>query len=236
MTRKIAVVNDYDGLYGRFWSNLGEIVRPYTQFLEDPKSFDLLCFTGGEDVSPELYGHKNLASGNSVARDTHERLFFAAAMQNGVPMTGICRGAQLLNVLLGGTMVQHLRTDHGGGRHKCHTFDGQAFMVTSSHHQMIVPGNGGEVLAWAEEHLGYEDCVYDGTLPGSVLTDAGKMIVGDDYPLVRVTEAIAYPKYKVFAVQNHPEWQSLSENGPQWALQKIREICFGERKIMEAGA
>ena len=221
MSRRICVVNDYDGLYGRYWSQLGEVVRPYTAFLEDPKGFDLLCFTGGEDVSPELYGHRNLASGNSPERDTLERRYFGIAIENGIPMTGICRGAQFLNVMLGGTMVQHLKRSHGGGKHRVLAADGSDFLATSSHHQMIVPTPEGQVIAWAEEALLAGDCVYDGHLP--------EVVQDPEYPKeIRVTEAVLYPAVKVFAVQGHPEWQDIKELFPQWTLQQIRKYCFGE--------
>jgi len=51
-----------------------------------------------------------------------------------------------------------------------------------------------------------------------------------------VTEAIAYPKSKVFGVQGHPEWQNIDGPSSQWVLQQIREICFGEGKVLQAGA
>ena len=220
--KRICVVDDYDGMYGRFWGNLGSVVRKSQEFLKDPTSFDLVCFTGGEDVSPELYGHENLASGNSIRRDEIERLYFQAALDNEIPMTGICRGAQFLNVMAGGTMVQHLKANHGGGRHLCVTKDGQTFHVTSSHHQMIVPKpEVGQVLAWANVALRVEDMVYAGDKAdlNLLLNESGR---------VRVTEAIHYPDFKIFGVQHHPEWQDIREEGPQWTLQKIRELCFGE--------
>jgi gamma-glutamyl-gamma-aminobutyrate hydrolase PuuD len=222
----ILVINDYDRLYGRFWSHLGEITRDASILFTDPDRIELVCFTGGEDVSPELYGHKNLASGNSKERDEKEVLIFEMARKHEIPMTGICRGAQFLNVMCGGSMVQHLKASHGGGQHRCQTYDGQEFQVTSSHHQMIVPGEGCEVLAWAAIRLNRGNCVYDGTLPKSVLERDEE--VGS---VVRVTEAIAYPKLRIFGVQHHPEWQRIEEEGPQWTLAKTREICLGKGNL-----
>lgn len=224
--RRICVVNDYDGLYGKFWGNLGQVVRPATTFLKDPTSFDLVCFTGGEDVSPELYGHRNLASGNSMDRDMQEKRFFDLAQEHEIPMTGICRGAQFLNVMAGGTMVQHLRKDHGGGRHLAHTRDGKQFVVTSSHHQMIVPGKGGRVLSWADEMLPMDALVYDGDLI-EALGPCGSVWPGNVQALV--TEAVYYPEHRIFGVQHHPEWQDLDEEAPQWTLRMIRELLLGEK-------
>jgi len=219
----ILAVNDYDSMYGRFWSNLGgEVVTDPTILFKNPTSIKLVCFTGGEDVSPELYGHKNLGSHNSKARDEREALIFEMAKKHKIPMTGICRGSQFLNVMCGGTMVQHLKASHGGGLHRCQTIDGKEFQVTSSHHQMIVPGPGGEVLAWAHMRLNPGNCVYDGQLPTSVLEP------DEDRFVVKVTEAIYYPDLRVFAVQHHPEWQKIEEEAPQWTLNKIAELCWGQ--------
>jgi gamma-glutamyl-gamma-aminobutyrate hydrolase PuuD len=226
----ILVVNDYDGLYGRFWSHLaGTITTDIEILFKEPERIRLVCFTGGEDVSPGIYGHQNLQSHCSRRRDEEEVLIFQQAQKHKIPMTGICRGSQFLNVMCGGTMVQHLKRNHGGGLHECQTIDGKTFKVTSSHHQMSVPGEGGEVLAWADQRVGVEDCVYDGELPDSILEKDAETIKEDGEPLVRVTEALYYPEYKVFAVQHHPEWQKIQEDAPQWTLNKISELCWDVR-------
>lgn len=223
--RRIYVENDYDGNYGRFWGQLGEIERERSEFLADPKSFDLVCFTGGEDVSPELYGHRNIQSGCSARRDEREQQVFDLAKQWKIPMTGICRGSQFLNVQMGGTMVQHLRKGHGGSPHMSHTVDGQQFEVTSSHHQMSVLGNGGILLGWADTELPVDALVYDGDPREALaLYDA---LLDEDRCLV--TEAFAYPGADIFAVQHHPEWQDINEEAPQWTLRMIREYCLGEK-------
>ncbi len=229
MSKRILVVSDYDGLYGRFWGQLGEISCDITEFMIEPGLFDLICFTGGEDVSPELYGHKNLASHNNSARDRKEVVIFEMAHKHEIPMTGICRGSQLLNVMCGGTMVQDLRMGHGGGRHLMETRGRQAMQsmqVTSSHHQMSVLGEGGIFFGASREMIPTEACIYDGDL--RELDE--KHVVWDcngHYDLC-VTEAFAYPHERIFAVQHHPEWQDINEEAPQWTLRKIREICFRE--------
>lgn len=218
---KIFIANDYDGLYGKFWSELGDVTTRTPEFMADPESFGLVGFTGGEDVSPELYGHENLQSHSSLARDKREMLIFEIAHKHKIPMTGICRGSQFLNVMCGGTMVQHLAQSHGGGRHGCVTHEGPEFEVTSSHHQMSVPGPKGQVLAWAKERLEPEDLVYAG-FP----LDLARSIDPDGRVLV--TEAIYYPHSRVFGVQHHPEWQEVDCEAAQWTLGKIRELILKE--------
>jgi len=226
MQKTIYIEDDYDGLYKRYWANLGKIITRRDHFLSEPEAFDLVCFTGGEDVSPELYGHRNLMSGNSKRRDEIEQEVFDLAKQWKIPMTGICRGSQFLNVQMGGTMVQHLRKSHGGSPHMSHTKDGFAFPVTSSHHQMSILGKGGVLLGWADEELPVEALVYDGD-PREALALAGNLLEDDR---ILVTEAFAYPEKKIFGAQFHAEWMDIASEAARWQLQKTMEFCWGQER------
>ncbi|MDT6985811.1 gamma-glutamyl-gamma-aminobutyrate hydrolase family protein [Streptomyces lusitanus] len=71
---------------------------------------DGLVIAGGPDVEPVHYGAEpDPRTGPPArARDAWELALIAAALERGVPLLGICRGMQLLNVALGGTLVQHV--------------------------------------------------------------------------------------------------------------------------------
>ncbi|MFZ7093890.1 gamma-glutamyl-gamma-aminobutyrate hydrolase family protein [Primorskyibacter sp. 2E233] len=73
----------------------------------DLDDVDGIIIGGGDDIAPELYGGK---LGISVRldrdRDSFERDLAETAIQQGIPVLGICRGAQMLNVALGGTLDQ----------------------------------------------------------------------------------------------------------------------------------
>lgn len=77
-------------------------------------SCDGILFTGGQDVSPSLYGMED-KTGNVVPspeRDSLETLLFRLVLEARKPVLGICRGLQLLNALLGGTLWQDLPSEH----------------------------------------------------------------------------------------------------------------------------
>jgi len=76
---------------------------------------DGLILTGGGDLDPALYGGTTHASiyGVDAERDASEVALARAANASGLPTLGICRGAQVVNVALGGTLVEHLPDEIG---------------------------------------------------------------------------------------------------------------------------
>jgi putative glutamine amidotransferase len=77
---------------------------------------DAIVLTGGEDVDPARYGAaRSPALGTAdYARDDFELALFAAARQRGLPILGICRGIQVINVAMGGTLWQDLPSERPG--------------------------------------------------------------------------------------------------------------------------
>lgn len=134
----------------------------------------LLC--GGDDIDPSFFGQENCGSeAPDLVRDEAELALFAAFCQAGKPILGICRGMQLINVALGGTLIQDLPPEtrifhRGDPRSKVHPIRagegsllhrlyGPVFPVNSTHHQAVDRLGAGLVpTAWAEAGFveGYE--------------------------------------------------------------------------------
>ena len=74
---------------------------------------DGYLFTGGHDVDPALYGAEKSARCGTInaGRDTMERELLQIALETDKPILGICRGIQLINAVLGGTLYQDLETE-----------------------------------------------------------------------------------------------------------------------------
>lgn len=81
------------------------------------KNCDGLLFTGGQDVSPELYGQKALDGLVECCskRDLMEKKILDIALSKEKSILGICRGIQFINVALGGTLYQDLPSMHKSG-------------------------------------------------------------------------------------------------------------------------
>jgi putative glutamine amidotransferase len=80
------------------------------------EAIDALILSGGDDIDPRLYGAEPspLLGPIDAARDLFELALFAGARQRAMPILGICRGLQLINVGLGGTLWQDLPSERAG--------------------------------------------------------------------------------------------------------------------------
>ena len=108
---------------------------------------DGLILSGGDDVWPERYGRTRHARTNLVSkeRDTFDFQLVRQALDMDIPMLGICHGIQLINVVMGGTLIQDIPS-HSKVTHKVTVERGtrlyeflktDELMVNSSHHQAI---------------------------------------------------------------------------------------------------
>ncbi|GGW15865.1 gamma-glutamyl-gamma-aminobutyrate hydrolase [Streptomyces globisporus] len=114
-------------------------------------ALDGLVIAGGADVEPARYGAAADPRTGPPARerDAWELELIRAAIDQQVPLLGICRGMQLLNVARGGTLIQHLEDHTGGlgvfGSHPVTPVTGTAYadavpedaMVPAYHHQAV---------------------------------------------------------------------------------------------------
>ena len=116
-----------------------------------PEYADLGLFTGGEDVTPSLYGaFPHPMTHSNIQRDESERMYFDAFKEFGTPMIGICRGGQFLNVMSGGEMYQHV-THHTNDHVIMDVLSQNTLWASSTHHQMMKPSVKGLVVATAYE-------------------------------------------------------------------------------------
>lgn len=148
---------------------------------------DGLLITGGADIHPGYFGqkpHKKL-SRTTAARDKFELQAISLALKKEIPILGVCRGLQVLNVSFGGTLYQDLsciprrilrHTDPGqtgkvfhkvevSRGSKLHRITGRSSIeVNSSHHQAIdVPGEGLRATAFSTDGVieGIEHADFD---------------------------------------------------------------------------
>jgi putative glutamine amidotransferase len=112
---------------------------------------DALLLIGGADIDPAIYGaaREPATEGTYPERDRFEIALLTGAIERGLPVLGICRGMQILNVALGGTLVQDLIDADGSHPHRrsVGSFEGSEHVVT------LTPGSLAAHAAGEEQHV-----------------------------------------------------------------------------------
>ncbi|MBM3441583.1 MAG: aldehyde dehydrogenase family protein [Bacteroidetes bacterium] len=139
---------------------------------------DALVLSGGVDMQPACYGglerYPNMPEAFEPERDAFEAQAYAYAKSRSLPVLGICRGMQLVNILEGGSMLPdlgpagnalHRKASETDKRHLVQLLPGSLLqeacgciegVVNSAHHQAIDPvrvGHGLRVTAWSEDGI-----------------------------------------------------------------------------------
>jgi putative glutamine amidotransferase len=117
--------------------------------LELLERIDALLLIGGSDIDPALYGAQREPETEQtyLARDEFEIALLRAALERGLPVLAICRGMQLLNVALGGTLEQDLAAPDSSHPHRktVGSFEGSEHVVTLAPGSLAARAAGEEV-------------------------------------------------------------------------------------------
>lgn len=167
-----------------------------------------LVVWGGSDISPTLYN-------KPVSRATHaeERLshrdaveweLMKGAKELGIPIIGICRGAQMLCALAGGFLIQDV-TNHGSA-HYATTSDGKVLKVSSLHHQMMYPWEVDHVLVAQSKHR----------------LSRHYMDVDTFVEVPCEPEFVYFPKERGIAIQWHPEYMDVECEANNFVKEQVK--------------
>lgn len=187
----------------------------HMEIVNDIEEANLVMFTGGSDINPELYGeNEHPRTYTNEVRDNQEIQAFRRAKELGKRMIGICRGAQLLCVMSGGRLLQHV-TGHGTP-HRVECLwkkTPTTIYSTSTHHQMMYPFDMPKgdyvMLGYSTEKLSktYED------------GNQNEVEVPKDFV---ESEILMFPKNNALAIQGHPE--SFTDKK---SIEIIQELILG---------
>ena len=180
-------------------------------------SADIVLFTGGEDVHPGLYNEKKGRYTNyNEARDVNERDIFYKAQDQGKFMLGVCRGSQILTIMSGGSLVQHVTKHAINGTHPITLINENVDIeITSTHHQMMYPFNLDKskyrIIAKSAENLSEK------YLNGSNLN----MMLSNNFV---EPEIVYYNNTKCLCIQGHPEYMPKDSSAVKYINVLIREF------------
>jgi putative glutamine amidotransferase len=164
---------------------------------------DGLLLSGGADLAPQLFGEDPVRGVNNIsqARDSGELALFAAAAKARLPVMGICRGCQVINVAMGGTLIQDIPSQVPGAL----GHSPQGLPMHEPYHRVdIVSGTsimarafGGDLAVTNSfHHQAIRDVAAGLAITARTRDDIIEAVEGTD------------PGWFVLAVQFHPEGQS----------------------------
>jgi putative glutamine amidotransferase len=186
---------------------LAVLLAPDPQLVQQPAQalelIDGLLLAGGADIDPASYGQPAHAeTRDSVPeRDAFEIALTRAAIELDLPVLGICRGMQLINVALGGTLTQHLPEHLGHQEHRrvLGSFDGSDHDVDVADGTLAMRVIGSARHGTKSHHHQGIDRVGDG------------LRISATSPFDGVIEAVELPQRAfVLGVQWHPEADAMS--------------------------
>ena len=190
-----------------------------SRLLNTPEKVSLVVFTGGHDVSPEMYGEEvGTYTHASAHRDAYESKMFEIALKNKIPMVGICRGSQFLCVKAGGKLCQDI--NNHGQFHQIVTNEGKTLTCNSSHHQMQLPPESAVPLAWASPRLSFDRRTGK---PHYLNGDDKQIEVKEEY------EVVYYPNINAIGIQYHPEWVQADHECAKYAVEVVDKYLFPKK-------
>lgn len=169
--------------------------------MNDINNSDIVVFTGGSDIGPNLYGQSlNRKTSPWPDRDKKEvAIYEYTSKQQDKHFIGICRGGQLLNVLSGGSMWQHVNNHAIGGVHKgIDLRTKKEYFLTSVHHQMMRPSKDAEIITHSGNIATHVEDWQSGV---------NKIEEHEGYDI----ENVWYPKTRSLCFQGHPEFDHSTQ-------------------------
>lgn len=172
---------------------------------ETAEHFDGLVLSGGADVSPKSYGEEPVRPewSGDAQRDTYEIALLDAFRNHDKPVLGVCRGHQLLNVALGGTLYQDLV--HQGVATKPHR---DATIYDDLNHGLRIQNP-----SWLFDLYGIDHAITN-SIHHQGVKDLAPGLVPAAWSEEGIVEAVRDPKSRfVVGVQWHPEWMKKDAAG-----------------------
>lgn len=203
------------------------IEEQYLQFA------DVVVFTGGHDVDPNIYGErKHSTTHSNIGRDIMEQKIFDYCKANTIKMAGICRGSQFLTVMNGGKLVQNINHHAIGGTHDItakvkeskHVTKLVHYQVSSTHHQMMYPWSlkftDYDILAYAKGmssfYAGVPQCEADEQYLNK--KENGQEVIEP--------EVVWYKNSMSLCAQFHPEIMSEKTDGYKYYQSLLADHIF----------
>ncbi|MDX1888667.1 gamma-glutamyl-gamma-aminobutyrate hydrolase family protein [Mycolicibacterium sp. 050158] len=182
---------------------------------------DALLVTGGQDIHPDVWGGdpaladadadpRRDANVHDHERDVYEIALVRAAVERRLPVLGICRGHQVLNVALGGTLVEDIPIDT---------------VIHAAEEAPPTPGHTNHVVTFTPQSLVreiYGDSAQTNSLHHQAVKECGPGVLATGHTVDGSVESIELMGFPVLGVQWHPEWHMELDPVFPWLVEAAR--------------
>lgn len=203
--------------FNKLFDSCRQVFRP--EHLTDDS---VLLLWGGEDISPSIYGQQpeyTYAPDLPSIRDRMEINLVGRAVELGLPIIAVCRGAQLMCCLSGGSLYQHVN-NHAGQNHILKLDSGGVIASNSYHHQMMNlnkrDGKGKvdhHLIGWVDPVLGTQHKVQGGDAPKPDLEP----------------EIVYFPRTKALCIQGHPEYLTQDNPFTKYCVELVQQYTLAKQ-------
>lgn len=190
--------------------------------VHNPAKADIIIWNGGEDIATSIYNEDPISRNipKSLSKRDREEIDMFNEFSYGSTklLLGICRGAQLLNVLNGGSLWQDVN-----GHHTSHPMmdlrTGETIQVTSTHHQQFRPGVLGQLIGVSSQ-----------STAKAAMGELKHFIKVPDLKHGQDAEIVWYPHTRSLCIQGHPEYVPGSRFS-DYTLDLIKEFYQKSQKV-----
>jgi len=186
---------------------------------------DLVVLQGGSDIDPKMYNEeRHITTWSNEWADMEVKEEYEEARDRGLPVVGICKGAQFICIMNGGSLYQDV-DNHTTGHDMLDVGTGEVIPVTSTHHQMMREG---------KDSKGVVIGVANGLATRKLYMEEGDEMDAMDGVNISQSidpEVIIYPYSLSLAVQFHPEYVDKEHPSSIYFFKLLDQYLLGEREL-----
>lgn len=191
-----SLIDNLDSAYTKYFGKFGVKLLPvpnsaeYVDYYLKKLPIKAIILSSGNDINPKMYGSNEKSESISVERDLTEKRILEVSIKKKLPVLGLCRGMQFINVFFGGKLINIKRDTQSRIEH-----------VASIHRVKITSQAAAKLIGNSFDANSY----HNNGISKKTLSKDLRVFAGSDDGLI---EGLYHPKLPIAAIMWHPERKS----------------------------